>query len=51
MLPWFGVIVDKNVDPEKILSVRQGGCGLTSLPSGVGVPRLPFPIPSRKSGK
>jgi cytochrome c553 len=26
VLPWFGVIVDKDTDPEKLLSVRQGGC-------------------------
>jgi hypothetical protein len=26
MLPWFGVVVDKNADPEKILAIRQGGC-------------------------
>ena len=26
VLPWFGVIVDKDTDPEKLLAVRQGGC-------------------------
>ena len=26
VLPWFGVIVDRDADPEKLLSIRQGGC-------------------------
>jgi len=26
VLPWFGVIVDRDADPERILSIRQSGC-------------------------
>lgn len=49
VLPWFGVIVDREIDPENILSVRQDGCVAAtpvspaapiSLPN---VPTLPFP--------
>jgi hypothetical protein len=48
VLPWFGVIVDKSADPERILSIRQGGCNpikalLTNAP--FGTPALPFPVP------
>jgi hypothetical protein len=54
VLPWFGVIVDKNADPEKILAVRQGGCGfaataLSNFPGGA--PRIPLPLPASPSGK
>jgi hypothetical protein len=56
VLPWFGVIVDKNVDPEKILAVRQNGCGsngpaLLPIPSSSpALPSIPFPLPTRKIG-
>jgi hypothetical protein len=51
VLPWFGVIVDRDADPEKILSIRQGGCGsgrgiLPGFPvrvPGVFTPTLPVP--------
>ena len=49
VLPWFGVIVDKNADPERILAVRQGGCGFaaTALSNFPGsAPRSPLPLPS-----
>jgi len=53
VLPWFGVIVDKDSDPEKILSIRKGGCSpikaLLSTP--VTRPTLPFPVPGRKNGQ
>jgi hypothetical protein len=51
VLPWFGVIVDRNADPEKILSLRQGGCTNTGLrdsatvPGLTSTPSLPIPIP------
>ena len=35
VLPWFGVIVDRNVDPERILAVRQTAC---IGPAGPAVP-------------
>jgi len=40
VLPWFGVIVDKGADPEKILAVRQNGCSfaataLSNLPAAL----------------
>ena len=41
VLPWFGVIVDKDTDPEKILSIRQGGC------TGINTVLPRFPIPTR----
>jgi hypothetical protein len=37
VLPWFGVLVDNNADPEKILTVRQDGCSPT-------IGGLPFPL-------
>jgi hypothetical protein len=45
VLPWFGVIVDKDTDPEKLLAVRQGGCSplrrvLSSSP--VRLPTVPI---------
>ena len=52
VLPWFGVLVDKAADPEKILAVRQSSCSiannlLQTLPGAVsnpaGAPRLPIP--------
>jgi len=49
VLPWFGVIVDKTVDPERILAVRQGGCSFaaTALSNFPGnAPRIPLPLPS-----
>ena len=54
VLPWFGVIVDKNTDPERILAVRQGGCSVaaTVLPLIPGVaPKPPIPIPTLPKGK
>ena len=61
VLPWFGVLVDKNADPEKILAVRQSSCSianslLSTIPGAVsgpaGTPRLPIPsIPTPKVGK
>jgi len=54
VLPWVGVIVDKGADPEKLLLIRQNGCGAGNLIPGVpllGVPGLgtpgstPLPIP------
>jgi hypothetical protein len=54
VLPWFGVIVDKNADPEKILAVRQGGCGfaasaLSNFPGRA--PGIPLPLPAAPTGK
>ena len=53
VLPWFGVIVDKNADPEKILAVRQGGCSfaataLSNFPGNIkgNNPRPALPIPT-----
>ena len=51
VLPWFGVVVDRDADPEKILSIRQGGCGSArgTFPGspvrvpGVSTPALPLP--------
>jgi hypothetical protein len=47
VLPWFGVIVNPDADPEKILSVRQSSC---SNPLGIlpGVPavRVPGVVPT-----
>jgi len=62
VLPWFGVLVDKNVDPERILAIRQSSCSnanslLSTIPGVLsppaGTPRLPIPnIPTpKKSGK
>jgi hypothetical protein len=47
VLPWFGVIVDKDSDPEKILSIRQGGCNALSLPLSIPTsPARSIPIPT-----
>jgi len=53
VLPWFGVVVDKNVDPERILAVRQGGCSfaataLSNIPGNINgnIPRPALPIPN-----
>jgi mono/diheme cytochrome c family protein len=54
VLPWFGVIVDKNIDPEKILAVRQNGCGSNGpaiLPILGSSPSFPFPVPLPKKPK
>jgi hypothetical protein len=54
VLPWFGVLVDKNADPERILAVRQTGC---NAPNSIGpaipvkTPNLPFGIPFPAPGK
>src|SRR5439155_1293097 len=51
VLPWFGVIVDKNADPERILSIRQDGCGINDgviAPLPARTPTLPFPLPTRR---
>lgn len=65
VLPWFGVIVDRDANPENILSLRQGGCnrlvdaipslfrvpGLNGTPA-LTTPTLPIPIlPVRVDGK
>jgi mono/diheme cytochrome c family protein len=39
VLPWVGVVVDKGVDPEKLLLIRQGGCG--GGPLLLNLPRVP----------
>jgi hypothetical protein len=49
VLPWFGVIVEKGADPERILAIRQSGCSAASalfpgLP--IGVPGLQNPVPA-----
>jgi hypothetical protein len=53
VLPWFGVIVNKNADPERILAVRQSSCGvgvsLQSLP--IKAPQFPFPIINRQKNQ
>ena len=54
VLPWFGVIVDKNADPERILSIRQDGCGINDgviAPLPARAPTLPFPLPTRRNVK
>ena len=54
VLPWFGVLVDKNADPERILAVRQTGCNAPSsiVPAiPVKTPNLPFGIPLPAPGK
>jgi len=43
VLPWVGVIVDKDTDPEKLLTIRQGGCGSSLLPNLPRVPGLNLP--------
>jgi hypothetical protein len=49
VLPWFGVIVDRDADPENILAIRQNGC---SAARGLipGLPGLPIPIPGLSNG-
>ena len=52
VLPWFGVVVDKNTDPERVLSIRQDGCGITDgviTPTPVRVPSRSVPVPIRKN--
>ena len=47
VLPWFGVIVDRDADPEKILSIQQGGCGSGVLPVPIAPVRVPgISVPS-----
>ena len=41
VLPWFGVIVNRDADPEKILSIRQGGCSSGVLPVPIAPVRVP----------
>jgi hypothetical protein len=45
VLPWFGVVVDKGVDPERLLAIRQNGCSAANsiLPFPIGVPGLQNP--------
>ena len=43
VLPWFGVVVEKSTDPEKLLIIRQGGCGQRVLPALPRVPGLALP--------
>jgi len=38
VIPWFGVIVDKNADPERVLAVRQTAC--SDVRSGAQPPNL-----------
>jgi hypothetical protein len=45
VLPWFGVIVDSGADPEKILSVRRGGC--SAINTLLSLPRIAPKLPSR----
>lgn len=48
VLPWFGVVVDKNADPERILAVRQTGCSTKNSvlsASPVRTPKLPLGLP------
>src|SRR2546426_1968584 len=52
VLPWFGVIVDKTSDPERILYIREDGCGINDgviAPLPVCAPTLPFPLPTRRN--
>jgi hypothetical protein len=54
VLPWFGVIVDRDVDPERILSIRRDGCGITDgviAPLPGRAPTVPFPLPTRRNVK
>ncbi len=41
VLPWFGVIVKRDADPENILSIRQGGCSSGVGPVPIGPVRVP----------
>ena len=41
VLPWFGVIVDRDADPEKLLAIRQGGCSPISRVLSTSPVRLP----------
>ena len=52
VLPWVGVVVDRDADPEKLLLVRANGCGgqslLQTLPGrlpGLGTPGTAAPLP------
>jgi len=31
MIPWFGVIIDRNADPEKIVSYQSKGVAIPNL--------------------
>jgi len=49
VLPWFGVIVENGADPEKILSIRQGGCNrgaAAALAFPLGIPGTPSNLPT-----
>ena len=57
VLPWFGVVVNRDADPENILAIRQGGCSSAPgiIPNsplrvpGVSAPTIPLPtIPIRR---
>jgi hypothetical protein len=58
VLPWVGVVVDRDADPERLLLVRQNGCGGGSLIPGVplrvpgvlGAPATPTPTPLQIPG-
>jgi hypothetical protein len=46
MLPWFGVVVNRDVDPEMIVSYRRGGSAAPDpalQPFRVPAPRFPTP--------
>src|SRR5688572_4309655 len=51
VLPWFGVIVNRDADPENILSIRQSGCStpLGVLPLAPGAPGA-LATPTRVQG-
>jgi hypothetical protein len=40
MIPWFGVIVDRDADPERIVSYREGG---PTLPKSLTSPQRTLP--------
>jgi hypothetical protein len=49
VLPWFGMIVNKDADPQKILAIRQNGCStplglLPNVPGVLGTPGTPGAI-------
>jgi hypothetical protein len=50
MLPWFGVVVDRDSQPDKIASYRPGDFDgqmsrFTPLKPGVAAPGVPLPAP------
>ena len=54
VLPWFGVVVAKDADPERILAVRSSGCSplkaiLSTVPASP--PKLPLNLPVPKARK